>query len=126
MLALSPPLWVIAVTYCVAGLASGLLNPMIGAIFFERIPRPLIGRVGPLDATAWAAMPFGGLVAAALVATAGLGPGPARLGRASTPAAILVPALGNRASFDPPTDADLSELASLESPSATRSRGAGY
>ena len=37
---------------------------MIGAIFFERIPRPLVGRVGALaDATAWAAMPFGGLVA---------------------------------------------------------------
>ena len=48
---------------------------MLGAIIFERIPERMLGRVtAPLDALAWAGMPFGGLVAAALVATAGLGP----------------------------------------------------
>ena len=42
MLALNAPLPVVAATYAVAGLASGLLNPMLGAIFFERTPRPIL------------------------------------------------------------------------------------
>ena len=100
VLALDLPLWAIAATYCVAGLASGLLNPMIGAIFFERIPRPLVGRVGALaDATAWAAMPFGGLVAAGLIALAGLSGAFAIAGIAYA-LATLVPAVAARASFD--------------------------
>ena len=74
-LALDLPVWSIAVIYGIAGFASGFLNPMLGAIFFERIPRPLLGRVGALaDATAWAAMPFGGLLAAAVIALVGLSP----------------------------------------------------
>ncbi len=102
VLALNPPLWVIAVTYCVAGLASGLLNPMIGAIFFERIPRPLIGRVGALaDATAWAAMPFGGLLAAGLIALAGLS-GAFAIAGVAYALATLVPAVAARASFERP------------------------
>lgn len=53
----------------VAGLASGFLNPVVGAVFFERIPRPLVGRVGAMStAVAWGLMPFGGLVGSALVA----------------------------------------------------------
>jgi len=104
VLALDLPLWAIAATYCVAGLASGLLNPMIGAIFFERIPRPLVGRVGALaDATAWAAMPLGGLVAAGLIAVAGLSGAFAIAGIAYA-LATLVPAVAARASFDPPPE----------------------
>ena len=120
VLGLDTGLGVVVATYVIAGLASGLLNPMLGAIIFERIPERMLGRVtAPLDALAWAGMPFGGLVAAALVASAGLGP--ALLVSAGLYlAAILVPAVGNRASFDPPTDADHTEPASLESPAATR------
>jgi hypothetical protein len=76
---------------------------MLGAIIFERIPDRMLGRVtAPLDALAWAGMPFGGLVAAALVAGAGLGPALFVCAGVYV-AAILVPALGNRTSFDPPT-----------------------
>ncbi|HYI55681.1 MAG TPA: MFS transporter [Microlunatus sp.] len=102
VLGLDVGLGVVVTTYVVAGLASGLLNPMLGAIIFERVPERMLGRVtAPLDALAYAGMPFGGLVAAVLVATAGLGP--ALLVSAGVYAvAILVPAIGNRASFDPP------------------------
>jgi MFS family permease len=56
-----------------AGLASGFLNPVVGAVFFERIPRHLVGRVGALStAVAWGLMPFGGLVGSALIAVGGL------------------------------------------------------
>jgi len=69
------PLPTVAIVYAVGGFASGFLNPILGAVFFERIPRPLLGRVGGLsDAIAWAGMPFGGLFAAALLAGIGLGP----------------------------------------------------
>lgn len=75
VLGLDWAVWQIAGVYCVAGFASGFLNPLLGAIFFERIPRPLLGRVGGLaDATAWAGMPLGGLVAGGLVALVGLSP----------------------------------------------------
>jgi MFS family permease len=102
VLGLDADLWVVVVTYVIAGLASGLLNPMLGAIIFERIPPRMLGQVtAPLDALAYAGMPLGGLVAAALVATAGLGPA-LLISAALYTAAILVPAIGNRASFDQP------------------------
>ena len=102
VLGLDAGLGVVVITYVVAGLASGLLNPMLGAIIFERIPDRMLGRVtAPLDALAWAGMPLGGLVAAALVASAGLGPALLVCAGVYT-VAILVPAVGNRASFDPP------------------------
>ena len=103
VLALDAGLGVVVVTYVIAGLASGLLNPMLGAIIFERIPERMLGRVAaPLDALAYVGMPFGGLVAAVLVATAGLGPA-LLISAGVYAAAILLPAIGNRASFDPPT-----------------------
>lgn len=64
--------WPVAVL-AVAGLASGFLNPVLGAVFYERIPRELVGRVGALStALAFALMPFGGLVGSALLAAGGL------------------------------------------------------
>jgi MFS family permease len=102
-LALDLPLWAVMVVYCVAGLASGLLNPMLGAMLFERIPRPLLGRVGALaDALAWSAMPLGGLIAAALIALTGLS-GALGLAAAGYALAIVLPALATRSSFEPPT-----------------------
>ena len=102
-LALDLPVWTIAMIYGIAGFASGFLNPMLGAIFFERIPRPLLGRVGALaDATAWAAMPFGGLLAAAAIAMVGLSPTLVIFGIGYA-LATLIPAIGSHGrSFDPP------------------------
>jgi MFS family permease len=112
-LALDLPLWSTMLVYCVAGLASGLLNPMIGAMLFERIPRPLLGRVGALaDALAWSAMPLGGLVAAALIALTGLS-GALGLAAAGYAVAIVLPALLTRTSFEPPAPAEPGEPSEL-------------
>ena len=105
-LALDLPVWTIAVVFGVAGLAAGFLNPMLGAIFFERIPQPLLGRVGGLaDSVCWAGVPFGGLVAAVLIALTGLTPALVIAGCLYATATLL-PALASRASFDPPPGSD--------------------
>lgn len=74
--ALDSPLWtVVAVTAvtAVAGLAAGFINPVLGAVMFERIPKPLVGRVTSLStAMCFALMPFGGLLGGLLVAGVGL------------------------------------------------------
>ncbi|MGW2047298.1 MFS transporter [Streptomyces sp. NPDC001858] len=56
-----------------AGMASGLINPIIGTLQYERIPRHLQARVlGAVKASAWVGMPFGGLLAGFLAEAAGL------------------------------------------------------
>lgn len=81
-LALGAPLWVIIGANVVAGLGAGFVNPTVNALFFERVPRHLVGRVGSLaDALAWAGLPVGGVVGG--VAVAALGAAPA-LGVAGT------------------------------------------
>lgn len=96
-----PVVWV-AVIYAISGFASGFLNPMLGAMLFERIPRPLLGRVtGVVDAIAWSGMPFGGLIAAALIAVSGLGT-TFLICAGLYLIATLIPLLGSRQSFDPP------------------------
>jgi MFS family permease len=113
-LAFDLPFRSVMVVYCVAGLASGLLNPMIGAMLFERIPRPLLGRVGALaDALAWSAMPLGGLVAAALIALTSLS-GALGLAAVGYALAIVLPALVTRSSFEPPAPAGAGEPSELD------------
>ena len=74
-LAVDAPLWVIVVTNVAAGLGAGFINPTIGAVFFERVPRHIVGRVGSLaDALAWAGIPVGGVVGGAAVAAVGVAP----------------------------------------------------
>lgn len=69
------PVWLAVGVFAVSGLASGVLNPILGAVMFERIPRPLLGRVHALtDSLAWAGIPFGPLLGGALVALVGLTP----------------------------------------------------
>ncbi|MDE9365872.1 MFS transporter [Luteipulveratus sp. YIM 133132] len=71
--ALDSPVAVVMVTLAVAGFASGFLNPILGAVIFERIPKPLMGRVSSLStALCWVGIPFGGLVGGALVTLAGV------------------------------------------------------
>ncbi|HZC25491.1 MAG TPA: MFS transporter [Actinopolymorphaceae bacterium] len=76
VLAFGAPLWLVLAANAVAGAGLGFLNPILGAVIFERIPRPLIGRVNALiGSLSWAGIPFGGLVGGALVALVGLAPG---------------------------------------------------
>ena len=66
--ALNAPLAVIVAVLLVSGFAAGFLNPIIGAILFERIPAAMVGRVIALfGALAWGLMPFGGLFAGVLI-----------------------------------------------------------
>lgn len=72
-MALGIPLWAVLAVLAVGGLGSGFINPIIGAVTYERIPAALLGRVRTLTtALAWSGIPFGGLVGAALVTLAGL------------------------------------------------------
>ncbi|MBM7789449.1 MFS transporter [Tenggerimyces flavus] len=69
------PVWLAVGVFAVSGLASGVLNPILGAVMFERIPRHLLGRVHALtDSLAWAGIPFGPLLGGVLVGLVGLTP----------------------------------------------------
>lgn len=73
LFALHPPITVIVSVLVVSGFAAGFLNPIIGAILFERIPAAMVGRVIALvGAIAWSLMPFGGLYAGVLVDNFGI------------------------------------------------------
>ena len=77
-MALESPVWAVLVVTAVAGVASGFLNPILGAVILERIPAPLMGRVSSLNtAICWSLMPLGGVLGG--LAVAGLGISPALL-----------------------------------------------
>jgi MFS family permease len=70
--ALGAPLPVLVATVAVAGLAAGALNPILGAVEFERIPERMRGCVfGLLNAGAWAGVPLGALLGGIAVDTIG-------------------------------------------------------
>lgn len=63
----------VAVIFVVCGLAGGAINPILGAVQYERVPARLQSRVlGAVKASAWAGMPFGPVLAGGLVAMSGL------------------------------------------------------
>jgi MFS family permease len=67
------PVWVVLGFAVVSGFGSGFINPVLGAVMFERIPQPLMGRVTSLTgAMCFALMPFGGLLGGVLVGQFGL------------------------------------------------------
>ncbi|MFF2043638.1 MFS transporter [Kitasatospora sp. NPDC058170] len=75
VLALDGPMWAVLAVFAVGGFGAGFLNPILGAVTFERVPRHLLGRVGALgDSLAWAGIPLGGLLAGSAVALSGLVP----------------------------------------------------
>lgn len=93
VLAFDSPLWLILATAVLGGFACGFINPILGAVLFERIPSHLLGRVSSLNtALCWAGIPFGGLVGGALIAAAGLSPALLVLGGAYF-AATMLPAV---------------------------------
>lgn len=65
-----PPVLVVA---ALGGLAGGALNPIIGAVAYERVPPGLQARVlGAFRASAWIGIPFGALLGGALTEGIGL------------------------------------------------------
>ncbi len=75
LFAIGVPLWAILAMCVVGGASSGFLNPVLGAVQFERIPRPMVGRVTALSsALCWSLMPFGGVLGGVLVSGIGLSP----------------------------------------------------
>lgn len=75
VMAIESPLWAVFAVTAVAGVASGFLNPILGAVILERIPAPLMGRVSSLNtAICWSLMPLGGILGGLAVAGLGLSP----------------------------------------------------
>ncbi|MDO9456468.1 MFS transporter [Nocardioides sp.] len=71
--ALDVPLAGIIAVFVVGGFSSGFINPVLGAVIFERIPARLVGRVSSLTtAMCFALMPLGGLLGGLLVDGGGL------------------------------------------------------
>ncbi|MFJ6462106.1 MFS transporter [Streptomyces sp. NPDC091387] len=71
-MAMGAPLWLVLTVLAVGGLGSGFVNPIVGAVTYELIPTPLLGRVKTLaQAVTWAGIPFGGLLGAGLVTLTG-------------------------------------------------------
>jgi MFS family permease len=96
VMALDSPLAMVAAVAVAAGFASGFLNPILGAVIFERIPAPLVGRVSSLTtAMCFALLPFGGLLGGVLIAVGGLPFAMAACGVAYF-AVTMLPALDRR------------------------------
>jgi MFS family permease len=70
--ALYPPLEIMILVTLICSLGAGPLNPIIGAIEFERVPVTMRGRVfGAITAGAWLAMPLGMVLGGVLTDQAG-------------------------------------------------------
>jgi predicted MFS family arabinose efflux permease len=71
--AIYPPLWVALVFVVISSMGAGPLNPIIGAVEYERVPRNMRGRVGgAIGAGAWSAMPLGMLIGGVLTEQLGV------------------------------------------------------
>lgn len=96
VLAVGAPLWLVALVHVVAGFGAGFINPVLGAVQFERIPEDAMGRVSALSlAASWSLMPLGGLLAGLAVTGTGLSTGLLLFGVAylvTTMAPLLSPA----------------------------------
>ena len=104
--AIDAPLAAILATLAVGGFASGFLNPILQAVIFERIPKPLVGRVSALTfALCWTLMPFGGLAGGAIISGIGLGPALWLTGLAYFAATLLPLALRSFRAFGSRPDA---------------------
>ena len=72
-LAFNLPLPALVVVTIGAGFGAGFLNPVLGALQFERIPPALMGRVSAAGlAVSWGLMPLGGLLAGWAASTTGV------------------------------------------------------
>jgi MFS family permease len=72
---LHPPIFVLVASVLFTSIGAGPLNPIIGAVEFERIPPTMRGRVfGAVTAGAWIAMPLGMLLGGVLTDRFGTSP----------------------------------------------------
>jgi MFS family permease len=114
-LAVSTTLVPVVVISVVAGIAGGVLNPIIGALLYERIPPAMQTRVlGTIKASAWIGVPFGSLLGGGLIAAIGLRPALLWMGAAmlvTTLAPFVFPAWRtmNRASREDPVSAGVAD-----------------
>lgn len=93
VLAFGVPIGGVLAVAAVGGFAVGFINPILGAVIYERIPAHMVGRVTSLQTSlCWIGIPFGGLVGGALVAGIGLSPALLAVGAAYFVATML-PAL---------------------------------
>ena len=68
-----PPLWVALIFVVISSMGAGPLNPIIGAVEYERVSKNMRGRVGgAVSAGAWSAMPLGMLVGGVLTEQLGV------------------------------------------------------
>ncbi|MER8098545.1 MFS transporter [Streptomyces goshikiensis] len=75
ILAFDAPLGAVLAVFAVSGFGAGFINPVLGAVLFERVPRRMLGRVNALgDSLSWAGIPLGGLLAGSAAAAVGLAP----------------------------------------------------
>ncbi|MDQ6523807.1 MFS transporter [Nocardioides sp. LHD-245] len=123
VLAVGAPLWLVALVHVVAGFGAGFINPVLGAVQFERIPEELMGRVSSLSlAASWSLMPLGGLLAGLAVGGTGLAAGLLLFGAAylvTTMAPVLSPSW--RDIDRRPSTAQLGSAADANASTAARS-----
>ncbi|WP_233199135.1 MFS transporter [Cryobacterium sp. M23] len=71
--AVGAPLPALVAMTALSGLAAGAINPILGAVEFERVPEHMRGRVfGLINAGAWSGVPFGALLGGIAADTIGL------------------------------------------------------
>ena len=105
LLALGVPLWIVLASCLVGGFASGFLNPILGAVIYERVPDAVMGRVTTLNtALCWSLMPFGGLLGGVLVGRLRLVAALLAVGFAYFAATMLPLAVPSFRQFDKPRD----------------------
>ncbi|MBF4765631.1 MFS transporter [Nocardioides islandensis] len=103
LLALGVPWWVVIASCLVGGFASGFLNPILGAVFYERVPAAVMGRVTTINsALCWSLMPFGGLLGGVLSESFGIVAALLVVGFSYFAATMLPLAIPSFRSFDKP------------------------
>ncbi|HEV7712925.1 MAG TPA: MFS transporter [Asanoa sp.] len=70
---LSDAIWLLCAVSFIAGLALAAVNPILGAVMYERIPAHMMARVqGLATAVSWAGIPLGGLIGGAVAGAVGV------------------------------------------------------
>jgi MFS family permease len=119
LFALGVPLWAILAMCVIGGASSGFLNPVLGAVQFERIPRAMVGRVTTLSsALCWSLMPLGGVLGGVLVSGIGLSPALLVVGCAYFAATMSPALIPSFRGMDRQAPVEERELASAVSPRA--------